>query len=76
MSQKHVQWIIGRLLTDEELRLRFLDDRRGTLAVLRDQGFELTASEIDALLRTDRRLWPGASKLIDADLQRCSFRDD
>jgi len=76
MSQKHVQLIIGRLLTDEEFRLRFLDDRRGTLVAVRDQGFELTASEIDALVRTDRRLWPGASKLIDTDLQRCSFRDD
>jgi hypothetical protein len=76
MSQKYVQQIIGRLLTDEEFRLRFLDDRRGTLVVLRDQGFDLTASEIDALLRTDRRLWPGASRLIDADLQQCSLRDE
>ena len=76
MSQKHVQLFIGRVLTDEEFRRKFLNDRRGTLAGLREQGFELTGSEIDALIRTDRRLWPAASRMIHADLQRCSLRDD
>ena len=42
MSQKTVQSIIGRLVTDEEYRFRFLDDPLGTLNELRDQGVELT----------------------------------
>src|SRR4051812_7841073 len=57
MSQKTVQSIIGRLITDEEYRLRFLNDPLGTLNELRDQGVELTRGEIDALARTERTLW-------------------
>ena len=76
MSQKIVQMIIGRLVTDEEYRVRFLDDPRAFLLTLRDQGFELTRKEIDALIRTDPALWPEAADRIDADLQRSSMRSD
>lgn len=74
MSQKTVQSIIGRLVTDEESRDRFMSDPLGTLVAIRDQGFELTQSEIDALLRTDRSLWSDAAERIDARLQQCSLK--
>ena len=74
MSLKTVQLIVGRLVTDEEYRLKFLSDPIGALTALRDQGVELTSAEIDALIRTDRTLWTDVAKRIDPHLQRSSFR--
>ena len=71
MAQKHVQLIIGQILTDEEFRSDFLERPMETLASVRDRGFELTNSEMDALTRTDRRLWAVGAEWIDARLQRC-----
>jgi hypothetical protein len=75
MSQKHVQLIIGQILTDEELRSRFLEAPLATLATLRERGFELTSGEEDALARTDRRLWQSGARWVDARLQRCKLID-
>ena len=74
MSQKTVHSIIGRLITDEDYRACFLADPRAALTALRDQGVELTCAEIDALVRTDARLWTEAAERVDSRLQRCSFR--
>jgi hypothetical protein len=71
MGQKTVQLIIGRILTDEELRARFVAQPDSTLAWLRDKGYDLTDSEMDAIARTDRRLWGAGSKWLDMRLQRC-----
>jgi len=76
MSLKTVQLIVGRLVTDEEYRLKFLSDPIHALTTLRDQGVELTSAEIDALIRTDRTLWSDAAARIDPDLQRSSWRAD
>jgi uncharacterized lipoprotein YmbA len=76
MSQKTVQLIIGRLVTDEEYRLWFLNDPLGALNALRDQGVELTRGEIEALVRTDRTLWKDTAERIDAQLQRTSLRGE
>lgn len=76
MSQKIVQMIVGRLLTDEDFRLGFLGNPLEALSELIDQGFELTPGEVDALVRTDRTLWADAAARIDPDLQRCRLRDD
>lgn len=76
MSQKTVQLIVGRLLTDEELRRRFLRDPIEALTALREQGFELTSGEINALLRTDRGVWTDAAARIDRQLQRASLHRD
>ncbi len=74
MSQKTVQLVIAKLLTDEEVRQQFLRDPLGTLVAFRDQGFELTGDEMDALLETDRDLWAGAAARIHPRLQRCGFQ--
>ena len=76
MSLRTVQLIVGRLVTDEEYRLNFLSDPVRALTRLRDQGVELTAAEVDALIRTDRTLWSDAAARIDQQLQRSSWLAD
>jgi hypothetical protein len=71
MSQRTVQLLIGQIVTDEELRRRFVERPAETLTALRDQGVELTKSEIDALLRTDKKVWEATAKRINPRLQRC-----
>ena len=74
MSQKTVQLVIGRLLTDEELRACFVERPRETLTELRDQGFDLSEDEMDALARSDAKVWPSMARRIHPRLQRCSLR--
>jgi hypothetical protein len=62
MSHRTIERVIGRLLTDEELRLEFTRAPTRTLAVLAEQGWELTRLEIDTAARIDSRL------------QRCSLK--
>jgi hypothetical protein len=72
MAYKTVQLIIGRILTDEELREKFLVSPAETLISLRDdQGFDLTNTEIDAIAKSDRQLWEAGPDWVDARLQRC-----
>ena len=74
MSQKTVQLVIGRLLTEEDLRRRFVDQPLATLTELRDQGFELTKDEIEALAQSDAKMWPSVARRIHPRLQRCTLR--
>jgi hypothetical protein len=57
MSLASVEVVITRLLTDEELRLRFVVDRVETLGELHERGCTLTPSEIDLFIECDPELW-------------------
>ena len=57
MSQQMVGIVIERLLSDEDLRIRFALDRIEALAELNFRGFELTEDELDVFIQTDARLW-------------------
>ena len=70
MSQRTVERIIGCLLTDEALRVKFTRSPRRTLAELSEQGWELSRLEIDALLATDITLWSVVAARIDSRLRR------
>ena len=74
MAHKTVQIIIGRILTDEELREQFLVSPAETLSSLRESGLELTDDEIAALTNTDQRLWTSGADWIDSRLQRCCLK--
>ena len=78
MSHRTIERVIGRLLTDEELRLKFTRSPKRTLAELGEQGWELSRVEVDALLTMEVRLWSDVAARIDPRLQRCSLktRDD
>ena len=57
MSRSIVGIVIDKLLTDEDLRIRFALDRVETVADLCLRGFDLTRDEIDLLCRTDAGVW-------------------
>ena len=57
MSRASVGMVIDKLLTDENLRIRFALDRMETVAELCLRGFDLTRDEIDLLCRTDAGVW-------------------
>jgi hypothetical protein len=50
MSQQVVGNVIDRLLTDEDLRIRFIAEPVETMADLHARGFELTSEEIDLFI--------------------------
>jgi hypothetical protein len=74
MTQRNVEWLLGRLLTDEELRTAFIRDPAATLADLRGQGWELTPTEVDALVSADMAVWRDLARRVPARLKRCSLR--
>ena len=57
MSRAGVGMVVARLLTDEDLRIRFALDPVETVAELFLRGFDLTRDEIDLFCRTDAGLW-------------------
>jgi hypothetical protein len=57
MSQQAVGIVINRLLTDEDLRIRFIVEPVETLADLHALGLELTPDEIDLFIQTNARTW-------------------
>ena len=74
MSQRTVERVVGRLITDEEFRVQFICLPQRTLAALMEQGWELTAIEIEALIETDTGLWSDSARRIDPRLQRSSLK--
>jgi hypothetical protein len=65
MSQQTVGMVIDKLLSDEDLRNRFVVDRIETLAELYLRGVELRPDEIDLFCRTDARLWFWGAAVMD-----------
>lgn len=70
MAHRHIEVLIGRLITDERFRLEFLEHPEETLAALRERGFDLTPTEVAALSATDPLVWTEAADGIDARLQK------
>ena len=53
VTHRSVETVIGRLATDPLIRRRFVENPAAVLQQLQDEGYELTAVEIDALAETD-----------------------
>jgi len=66
--------VMGRLLTDEDLRLRFVERSFETLTELQEEGYDLSEDEIDALVRSDPEVWLSMARRIHSRLQRHSLR--
>jgi hypothetical protein len=74
MSQREVEHLIGRLITDEEFRHQFERNPRGTLLALVERDVSLTSAEIAALAATPRAVWQRAAEDIDPRLLKVSLR--
>ena len=74
MTQRSIEIVIGRLVTDEEFRETFLSDPHKALGDLLERGTHLTHAEIGALVATDLALWAQVAEQIDPRLQKASLK--
>lgn len=74
MTQRCIEMVIGRLVTDEEFRETFLSDPHRALGELLERGTHLTHAEIAALIATDSALWGRVAEQIDQRLQKASLK--
>ena len=73
--QRIVEMLIGRLITDEQFRIEFLEAPEATLHALRDCGLDLSRTEIAALVNTDPLVWARTAEAIDPRLQKASLKN-
>ena len=76
LAQRTIEVLIGRLITDEQFRADFLSHPARTLAALCEQGWDLSHTEIAALVATDPALWTTTADAVDPRLQKASFRNE
>ena len=74
MSQRSIEMVVGRLVTDEEFRQTFMTDPVHALTELLEQGTHLTRAEITALVATDSELWDRVAEQVDQRLQKASLK--
>jgi hypothetical protein len=74
VTQRCIESVIGRLVTDEEFRTTFLADPHKALSELLERGTHLTHAEIAALIATDTDLWTHVAEQIDPRLQKASLK--
>jgi putative modified peptide len=74
MSQRTVEQVIGRLVTDEGFRRRFFADPAAALAELGRTGFELNECERRALECIDARAAARFAGGIDMRIQKSDLR--
>jgi hypothetical protein len=67
MSQRAVEQILGKLLTDEEFRRRFFEDPH---CACFSSGFELSPVELEAVMRTPRTPLAALSRRLDDRILR------
>jgi aryl-alcohol dehydrogenase-like predicted oxidoreductase len=74
MTQQSVEILIGKLVTDEELREAFQQNPHAVLGWLRQQGLQLSSLEMEALRSIKPSEIGGLADLIDRRLQKASLR--
>ena len=74
LSQRSIELLIGRLVTDEEFRISFLKDPAETLGEFIESGHELTAVEIQALAASSPLFWREVAERLDPRLQKVTLK--
>ena len=72
--QRHIELLIGRLVTDEDFRRAFERNPQQVLTNAAEWGLALSAIEVCALLATDQSLWERIAVELDSRLQKASFK--
>jgi hypothetical protein len=75
MTQRFIEIVIGRLVTDEEFRETFQSDPHQALANLLDRGMHLTHAEIAALVAMDAAFWERVADEVDPRLQKANLKN-
>ena len=65
MTQRNIEMVVGRLVTDAEFRETFVSDPHRALGRLLERGVHLTHVEIAALIATDPALWGEVAEELD-----------
>jgi hypothetical protein len=76
VAHRIIEILVGRLITDEQFRGEFLRNPERTLVELAERGFELSRTEIAALVNTDPGLWARTANGIDPRLQKASLKNE
>ena len=74
MTQRSVEILIGRLVTDEEFRQTFRTDPQRAIDQLLERGLDLTPAEIGALMHTASELWERVADELDPRLQKANLK--
>ena len=74
MTQRSIEIVVGRLVTDEEFRDAFLSDPHQALALLLERGMHLNHAEIAALVAMDGAFWERVADEVDPRLQKASLK--
>ncbi len=70
MSQRNVERVIGRLVTDEGFRRRFALAPAAALQEIVETGVELTVCELRALAALDPRVLARCADALDPRIQK------
>jgi len=76
MSQKSVEVLLGKLVTDEEMRRSFRRDAAGALASFRQAGWDLSTVEAEAIHSLDPAALERLADALDPRLQKASLHDE
>jgi hypothetical protein len=76
VKRRSIEVVVGRLMTDEEFRQRFLRDSHAALRELLEQGMHFTRTEIAAIVATDVGFWERVADDIDPRLQKINLKSD
>lgn len=69
MTQRSIEVVVGRLVTDEDFREAYLQNPPQMLTDLVERGLHLSYAEITALIATDPALWRVVAGQMDSRLQ-------
>ena len=76
MSQKSVEQLLGRILTDEAFRRAFFPIRASSFELAAAQGFELTAVERSAIATLSRCRFERMGRGLDSRIARSGAESD